>query len=64
MNSIMVADKTSIDSANADSYAGIVGHSDLKDGIYQKIVNCFEYHDRIRPKRIVTMYGPCFLVIC
>jgi hypothetical protein len=35
MNSVMVADKTRIDSANPDNDAGIVGHSDLKDEIYQ-----------------------------
>jgi len=31
----MSSDKTRRDAANQDSYAGIVGHSDLKDEIYQ-----------------------------
>lgn len=64
MNSAMVADKTRIDSANPDSYAGIVGHSDLKDEIYQEIANRLEHNGRTRTKHIVTMSGPCFLVIC
>jgi hypothetical protein len=36
MNSAMAADKTRRD--NQDSYAGIVGHSDLKDEIYQVVI--------------------------
>jgi hypothetical protein len=38
MNSVMVADKTRIDSANPDSDADIVRHSDLKDEIYQVVI--------------------------
>jgi hypothetical protein len=38
MNSVMVADKTRRDAANQDSYAGIVAHSDLKDEIYQVVI--------------------------
>ena len=34
----MVADKTRRDAANQDSYAGIVGHSNLKDEIYQVVI--------------------------
>jgi hypothetical protein len=34
----MAADKTRRDSANPDSDAGIVGHSDLKDEIYQVVI--------------------------
>lgn len=64
MNSAMVADKTRMDSANPDSYAGIVGHSDLKDEIYQQIANRLEHNGRTRTKHIVIMSGPCFLVIC
>jgi hypothetical protein len=63
MNSAMVADKTRIDSANPDSYAGIMGHSD-QDEIYQEIANPLEHNGRTRTKHIVTMSGPCFLVIC
>jgi paraquat-inducible protein B len=36
MNSVMVADKTRIDAANQD--AGMVGHSNLKDEIYQVVI--------------------------
>jgi hypothetical protein len=39
---------TRIDSANPDSYAGIVGHSDLKDEIYQEIANRLEHNGRTR----------------
>jgi hypothetical protein len=38
MNSAMLFDKTRIDSANPDSDAGVVGHSDLKDEIYQVVI--------------------------
>jgi hypothetical protein len=34
----MAADKTRRDAANVDSYVGIVGHSDLKDEIYQVVI--------------------------
>ena len=35
MYSAILSDKTRRDAANQDSYAGIVGHSDLKVEIYQ-----------------------------
>jgi hypothetical protein len=38
MNSVMVADKTRIDSANPDRDAGVVGYSNLKDEIYQVVI--------------------------
>jgi hypothetical protein len=38
MNSVMVADKTRRDAANPEIDAGIVGHSDLKDEIYQEVI--------------------------
>jgi hypothetical protein len=34
----VAADKTRRDAVNQDSYAGIVGHSDLKDEIYQVVI--------------------------
>jgi hypothetical protein len=34
----MAADKTRRDATNQDNYAGIVGHSDLKDEIYQAVI--------------------------
>jgi hypothetical protein len=38
MYSEMVADKTRRDTANPDSDAGTVGYSDLKDEIYQVVI--------------------------
>jgi hypothetical protein len=35
MYSAMAADKRRRDAANQDSYAGIVGHSNVRDEIYQ-----------------------------
>lgn len=34
----MVADKTRKDAANEDSYLGMVGHNNLKDGIYPAMI--------------------------
>ena len=34
----MAADKTRRDAANQDGYADIVGHSNLKDEIYQVVI--------------------------
>jgi hypothetical protein len=38
MNSLMLADKTSIDTANKDSAAGIIGDNDLKDQIHHMVI--------------------------
>jgi hypothetical protein len=38
MNSAMAADKTRRDAVNPDSDAGIVCHSNLKDEIYQVVI--------------------------
>jgi hypothetical protein len=38
MNSVMVADKTRGDAANPDSDAGVVGYSNLKDDIFQVVI--------------------------
>jgi hypothetical protein len=38
MYNAILWDKTRRDAANQDSYAGIVGHSNLKDEIYQVVI--------------------------
>ncbi|MFZ0512292.1 MAG: hypothetical protein WAM14_11850 [Candidatus Nitrosopolaris sp.] len=38
MYSAILCDKTRRDTANPDSDAGIVGHSNLKDEIYQVVI--------------------------